>query len=293
VTDWSRVQRATIRVRQHYRYTYSSPVWDLKQRLIMVPPDQQAGQRLLGWDMDVRGTEGDHRVTWERDQFGNRVGRVIANRVPRAVDFETTFRIERTRDRDSVREPAPWRDVKGRLAYLYPTALTSPDPRLRDAAQAIAQAARAPRERTERACDWARTAITYQFGVTGYTTPAAMALHLGKGVCQDYAHILLTVLRLLDVPARYVSGHLIGEGAPHAWVEALLPSSEGMVEVFGYDPTHSRRTRLDYVTVAVGRDFADISPTSGVYGGPALGRLAASKQAEVLELVSDEPAAVG
>jgi hypothetical protein len=66
-----------------------------------------------------------------------------------------------------------------------------------------------------------------------------------------------------------------------------------MVEVFGYDPTHSRRTRLDYVTVAVGRDFADISPTSGVYGGPALGRLAASKQAEILELVSDEPAAVG
>jgi transglutaminase-like putative cysteine protease len=293
VTDWSRVQRATIRVRQHYRYTYSSPVWDLKQRLIMVPPDQQGGQRLLGWDMDVRGTEGDHRVTWERDQFGNRVGRVIANRVPRAVDFETTFRIERTRDRDSLREPAPWRDVKGRLAYLYPTALTSPDPRLRDAAQAIAQAARAARERTERACDWARTAITYQFGVTGYTTPAAMALHLGKGVCQDYAHILLTVLRLLDVPARYVSGHLIGEGAPHAWVEALLPSSDGMVEVFGYDPTHSRRTRLDYVTVAVGRDFADISPTSGVYGGPALGRLAASKQAEILELVSDEPTAVG
>jgi transglutaminase-like putative cysteine protease len=293
VTDWSRVQRATIRVRQHYRYTYTSPVWDLKQRLIMVPSDQQRGQRLLGWDLDVRGTEGDHRLTWERDQFGNRVGRVIANRVPQAVDFETTFRIERVRDPDTVREPAPWRDERERLAYLYPTALTSPDPRLREAAQAIAGKAWAPRERVERACDWARTAITYQYGVTGYTTPAAMALHLGKGVCQDYAHILLCVLRLLEVPARYVSGHLIGEGAPHAWVEALLPSGDGMVEVIGYDPTHSRRTRLDYVTVAFGRDYADISPTSGVYGGPALGRLAASKQAEVLELVSDAPAAVG
>jgi transglutaminase-like putative cysteine protease len=292
VIDRSRAERATIRVRQHYRYTYSSPVWDLKQRLIMVPRDQQRGQRLLGWDLEIRGTEGDHRVTWERDEFGNRVGRVIANRVPRAIDFEATFRVERTRDPDTVREPAPWRDDEGRLVYLHPTALTAADPRLLEAAQAIWRASHDARERVERAQSWASNAIAYQFGVTGYTTPAAMALHLGKGVCQDYAHILICVLRLLDIPARYVSGHLIGEGAPHAWVEALLPSGDGLVEVIGYDPTHSRRTRLDYVTVAVGRDFADVSPTSGVYGGPALGRLAASKHAELLDVVNGAPAAV-
>jgi transglutaminase-like putative cysteine protease len=290
VIDWSRAQRATIRVRQHYRYTYTSPVWDLKQRLIMVPRDEQRAQRLLSWQLEVRGTEGDHRVAWERDEFGNRVGRVVANRVPQAVDFEATFRAERMREPDTVREPAPWRDDEGRLAYLRPTALTAADRRLLDAAQAIGQAAHDPRERAERAHGWAAKSIAYQFGLTGYTTPAAMALHLGKGVCQDYAHILLCVLRLLDVPARYVSGHLIGEGAPHAWVEALLPTAEDMVEVVGYDPTHSRRTRIDYVTVAVGRDYADVSPTSGVYGGPALGRLAASKQAEVLEVVNDAAA---
>lgn len=290
--DWSHVQRATIRVRQHYRYTYSSPVWDLKQRLIMVPRDEQRGQRLLSWDLEVRGTEGDHRVTWQRDEFGNRVGRVLANRVPRAVDFEATFRTERTREPDTVRERAPWRDEKGRLVYLHPTALTAADRRLLDAAQVIGRASRDARERAERAQSWATNAIVYQYGVTGYTTPAAMALHLGKGVCQDYAHILMCVLRLLDIPARYVSGQLIGEGAPHAWVEALLPSGDGMVEVIGYDPTHARRTRLDYVTVAVGRDFADVSPTSGVYGGPALGRLAASKHAELLELVNDASATV-
>jgi transglutaminase-like putative cysteine protease len=120
--------------------------------------------------------------------------------------------------------------------------------------------------------------------VTGYSTPAAMALHLGTGVCQDYAHILLALLRLLNVPARYVSGHLIGEGAPHAWVEAFIERDAGAVEVIGFDPTHARRTRLDYLTVAVGRDFADVSPTSGTYSGPALGRLAATKQAEVVEV---------
>ena len=70
------------------------------------------------------------------------------------------------------------------------------------------------------------------------------------------------------------------------------PTGDGMVEVIGYDPTHSRRTRIDYIIVAVGRDFADVSPTSGVYGGPAVGKLAASKHAELLEIVNDAPTAV-
>ena len=84
MTDWTRVERAVYRVRQHYRYTYSGPVWDLKQRLVMIPRDVYRDQRLLGDDLDVRGTEGDHLVSWERDQFGNRVAKVIAHRVPQA-----------------------------------------------------------------------------------------------------------------------------------------------------------------------------------------------------------------
>ena len=270
------------RVRQHYRYTYTGPVWDLHQRLVMVPRDRHGDQVLLQHELAVRGTEGDHRITWERDQFGTRVARVVANRVPQAVDFEATFRLERDVKVPVV--PAPWRNEAERLEYLRPTALTAPDKRLIDAALAIAHASADARERAERASEWTATAIVYQFGITGYSTPAAMALHLGKGVCQDYAHILLTVLRLLNVPARYVSGHLIGEGAPHAWVEAFIERGPGDVEVIGYDPTHSRRARLDYLTVAVGRDFADVSPTSGTYGGPALGRLAASKHAEIVEI---------
>jgi transglutaminase-like putative cysteine protease len=269
-------------VRQHYRYTYTGAVWDLHQRLLMVPSDTYRGQRLLHHDLSVRGTEGDHRLSWERDEFGNRVARVTANRVPQAIDFEATFRLERTAT--NAFDPLPWRNDGERLAYLRPTALTAPDKRLIAAALEIAHAAADTAERAELAQGWAATAITYQLGITGYSTPAAMALHLGRGVCQDYAHILLAVLRLLNVPARYVSGHLIGEGAPHAWVEAFVEREGGAVEVIGFDPTHARRTRIDYLTVAVGRDFADVSPTSGTYSGPALGRLAATKQAEVLEL---------
>jgi transglutaminase-like putative cysteine protease len=278
-------------VRQHYRYTYTGPVWDLHQRLVMIPRDVHRDQRLLQHDLSVRGTEGDHRLTWERDEFGNRVARVVANRVPRAIDFEAIFRLER-RSAPAVSETPPWGDDAGRLAYLRPTALTAPDERLIAAALGIARESADGGERAELAHHWTAASIAYRFGVTGYSTPAAMALHLGMGVCQDYAHILLSVLRLLDVPARYVSGHLIGEGAPHAWVEAFIERGGGAVEVVGLDPTHSRRTRLDYLTVAVGRDFADVSPTSGTYGGPAQGRLAATKQAEVIELDSEAGTAV-
>ena len=286
MTDWSRVARAVYRVRQHYRYTYTGPVWDMKQRLLMIPPDQEGDQRVLQHDLEIRGMENGADVKWKPDQFGNRVANVAVARVPEAVDFEAVFQVERDATRSKARRPAPWPPELGPLNYLKPTALTAPDSKLLDAAIQIVRSADDPRERAERAHDWASGSITYQYGVTGYTTPAAMALHFQKGVCQDFAHILLAVLRLANVPCRYVSGHMLGEGAPHAWVEALIadPSSPSEVEVIAYDPTHHRRARMDYITVATGRDFADVTPTSGTYGGPAVGRLAYTKQAEIVEI---------
>jgi len=307
--DWSSVTRAVYRVRQHYRYEYTGPVWDLHQRLVMIPPDRHGDQRLLQHDLAIRGTEGDHRTMWERDAFGNRVARVVANRVPVAIDFEATYRVERTRPGPGAAAAAPWTSTAGRLDYVRPTALTAPDRRLTDRAREIGRRTADPQERAEHAYEWTAGAIAYQFGITGYTTPAAMALHLGKGVCQDYAHILLALLRLLDIPCRYVSGQLVGEGAPHAWVEAIIEpatslvsgpggpggpgwpggpggSAAGDVEIVAYDPTHRRRARMDYLTVAVGRDFADVSPTSGIYSGPAAGRISSTKRAEAVEVES-------
>ncbi len=250
----------------------------------MIPRDRHGDQVLQQHDLAVRGTEGDHRISWERDQFGNRVARVVANRVPQAVDFEATFRLTRG-SRAGVSEP-PWRNDAERLEYLRPTALTAPDKRLLDAAVAIARASTDARERAERASAWTATAIAYQFGVTGYSTPAAMALHLGKGVCQDYAHIAIAVLRTLGVPARYVSGHVLGEGAPHAWFEALLPDPLEPTRLIAraYDPTHHRRPGMSYITVAVGRDYADVAPTSGSFTGMAGSRLVPSKDAWLVDL---------
>ena len=293
--DWDRVTRAVYQVRQHYRYTYTGPVTDLKQQLVMIPPDRHGDQRLLAYDLDVRGASGDHAMTWEQDAFGNRVCRVVVGSVEHAVDFEATYRVERRAGRP--RSPtAPRHPNSGALGeYLRATGLTAPDARLLAVARVLRAGAPSPHARAEAAHTWAARAISYQLGVTGVHTPAAMALHLGRGVCQDYAHILLCLLRLLDVPARYVSGHLLGEGAPHAWVEAFLPdpTAPGGTAIVAYDPTHHRRVGLNYITVAVGRDFADVTPTSGFFSGPAAGKLSWSKHAEVVETESANGRAAG
>jgi transglutaminase-like putative cysteine protease len=287
-----------FQVRQRYCYNYSEPVTDVRQRLLMVPPARHGDQRLHEHQLSVRGADQGYAVRWERDRFGNRVGVVSAPRVAHILEFEATFRVERRREGwppgagggGRGVEPAGRAGVtldEARRVMLEETALTAPDERLRRVAAGIAARCDSPLERAEAAASWAAGAIAYRIGVTGVQTPAAMALHLGQGVCQDYAHILLCVLRLLDVPARYVSGHLPGDGVPHAWVEALLEDGDatGGVTAVAYDPTHRRRAGLEYITVAVGRDFADVTPTSGTFSGRATGRLSATKQADVVEQV--------
>ena len=257
----------------------------------MVPPDEYGDQRVVGHSTDVLGAQGDCALNWERDTFGNRVARVRAQSVPLAIEFTVDYTVERLAGSNS--KPLPKTADLG--AYLSPTALTAPNDRLRNAAEELSAQADvagvvepAAREHAlaKGASAWAARAIAYQLGVTGVQTPAAMALHLGRGVCQDYAHIAIALLRILGVPARYVSGHLLGEGAPHAWLEALLPDLErpGHRSAVPYDPTHSGRVGLNYITVAVGRDYADVAPTSGTFTGPSPGVFSTRKEASVVAL---------
>ena len=112
--------------------------------------------------------------------------------------------------------------------------------------------------------------FTYQPGSTGVSTRAPDALRLRAGVCQDFAHVHLGLCRTLGIPARYVSGYFLnparrpGENeASHAWIEAWLPGTGWLA----YDPTHARVADDRYITLAVGRDYADIRPVSGTYRG--------------------------
>jgi transglutaminase-like putative cysteine protease len=152
---------------------------------------------------------------------------------------------------------------------------------LGEAARELTAAGAGGLDLAERACAWAHQALTYQYGVTGVRTSAAAALAGGRGVCQDYAHVMLALCRAAGLPARYVSGHLVGEGGSHAWVEVVVtdPSASNRRSVaVAFDPTHDRRAGREYLTVAVGRDYADVAPTSGTFVGTCSGVLAARKR---------------
>jgi transglutaminase-like putative cysteine protease len=118
--------------------------------------------------------------------------------------------------------------------------------------------------------------LVYDPSATDVQTRADEVLALGRGVCQDFTHLLLAACRSIGIPARYVSGYLYDrklEGdnaASHAWVD-VWDEERGWLAL---DPTHDRGQTESYVRVAVGRDYADVPPTRGVYKGKAAETLA-------------------
>lgn len=165
-------------------------------------------------------------------------------------------------------------DAAGDLTdYIQPTSRADFAP----AIVALAHAARdaGPYDRlgplVRRLCHALTSQLDYVPGATDVGTLAGEALAAGRGVCQDYTHIMLAALRLLGVPARYVSGYFnttgsgdqVGEQASHAWLEVWFPR-RGWT---GVDPTNNRVVDDSYVRVAYGRDYGDVSPIRGSYRG--------------------------
>jgi transglutaminase-like putative cysteine protease len=112
----------------------------------------------------------------------------------------------------------------------------------------------------------------YVKGITNINTTVAEILELRSGVCQDFAHLMLEILRSLQIPGRYVSGYICsnqngmrGEGATHAWVEAWIPG----IGWTGIDPTNNIWVTNHHVKLAVGRNFNDCSPVKGTFKGLA------------------------
>jgi transglutaminase-like putative cysteine protease len=161
--------------------------------------------------------------------------------------------------------------------FLIPTAYVPSDPELTEIAAGLA-GGRTPAEAVEAAAGWVASHLTYTSGVTEVSTSAIEAYHVGHGVCQDYAHLTLALLRAMGVPGRYASGYLhpkkdarLGDpvtGESHAWVEAWVG------DWWGFDPTNDVPAGERHVLVARGRDYADVPPLKGVYsarGGEAAG----------------------
>ncbi len=246
---------------------FSGPVTEHNFLLRCIPADCPE-QKILSYTLTVYP---DGVSSLGRDSFGNAVR---AGRVPKAHDsFRYTLQGTAYRD-DSLRVPeeaAPF--------YRYASPLTQPTPELAEFFTAAEKeaAGRSGKEKNtlpddvsdinalEKAkmlCAKVHEHFIYTPGETNVFTTAGEAFASAKGVCQDYAHVLISLCRMAGIPARYVSGLFTGEGAGHAWTEIWM---DGLW--YGIDPTHDRLTDETYLKLCVGRDFADCPIERGVFSG--------------------------
>jgi len=269
-------------------YDYTPPV-KTAQHMVYLKPAGNGVQQLLKHSLQI-SPEPAQQTEWV-DVYGN---------------TRTFFSLQSVHDRLSVvahslvetsapAAPAsdmPWEEVRERMRYHreahYDPAtefvFASPYvPRHEDfvayAQPSFAQSRpylEAARELMERI----HADFVYETAVTDVSTPALQALALRRGVCQDFAHVLLGCLRSLGLPGRYVSGYLlteppagqprlVGSDASHAWVSIYLPGDDGLGEWAELDPTNNRAPGEDYVRLATGRDYSDVSPMRGVIHGGA------------------------
>jgi len=285
--DWGRVRRTAFLVHQHLRYEYPEPISDLNHRLVIIPPEFHGDQRRVIHRLEVSAPDVEQRAS--TDQFGNLVVDLYAPSIATAIDFEAWIVVERQAADHGQRLPTT---ALSDRRFLLPTRLTYPDAALHEAAAYLRDSGDEGIELAMRINMWVFRTMTYSHDVTDVHTTASDALAHRRGVCQDFAHVMLCLCRLCELPARYVSGHLLGEGGTHAWVEVLLPSPDRprMALAYPFDPTHGRQVGMSYLTVATGRDYQDVAPTSGSFRAAAPGHLSARKHVGLTAL---EYAAVG
>jgi transglutaminase-like putative cysteine protease len=224
----------------------------------------------------------------------NRVETVPATRQYRYVDYwgtaVTSFDLHAPHtelevtassvvETDTGEQPAEevsWEDLKTIAVIdrfdevLGPTGYTPISRRLARVGQRIAKY-HDPHDAVIAAANWVHSELEYVPGTTGVHSSGLDAHREGKGVCQDFAHLSLILLRSIGIPARYVSGYLhpkrkaaVGdtvEGQSHAWIQAWTGGW------WHYDPTNDKEINEQYISVGVGRDYSDVTPLKGIYSG--------------------------
>ena len=270
------------RIEHVTRYIYAAPV-AIARCLLRLTPRQGAGQAVAAARLTVAPAARERSE--EIDFFGNGVSRVEFSAPERRFELTSSMlvRVERpealmpalTLPWEEVRESAWAWSASGPDApchVLFPSLLVPIGPAL----TAYARQSFAPRRPVLAAAlelaQRIRADFAYDPTATDVSTPVEEAFAKRRGVCQDFAHLMIAGLRGLGLPARYVSGYLrtkpppgkprlVGADATHAWVDVWAGAGAGWI---GLDPTNAMAVHDDHVVVAVGRDYADVTPVSGV-----------------------------
>jgi transglutaminase-like putative cysteine protease len=262
-------------IRHTTLFTYDTPIVEAYTELRLRPLDVD-GQHCLSFrtETDPRGL----RIREYTDQLGNTVGHFDVLEQHERLRVTTTSEVLTSAYTDR-REPS----TLELHDYLQPSGYTTADNSIRALAAVTKDGTHT--ERARQLMHHLHKTLVYERGATTVQTPAADVLDLGRGVCQDFAHLFIAASRSAGIPARYVSGYLYDDalatngGASHAWVDIFDPD-QGWLSL---DPTHDRAQDDSYIRIAVGRDYADVPPTRGVFKGTANENLAVEVSVQRLD----------
>jgi transglutaminase-like putative cysteine protease len=272
-------------VRQTTTCSYASPVAHA-HHVLRLTPVHRDGQRVHLAALRII-PEPMHRREGQ-DFFGNRLTWIEIEEPHETLTVKLAARVAV----DAPIEPAPasmppWETVReeafaasdmGPLSpahFLFPSRLVSLDPEIRDYTRESFPSTRPILDGAIELIGRLKADIVYEIGATTVTTTPPMSFALRRGVCQDFAHIMISGLRGIGLPAAYVSGYLRsapakdatrlqGSEAMHAWVLLWCGAAIGWI---GLDPTNAILAGEDHVTLAIGRDYTDVAPVDGVILG--------------------------
>lgn len=249
-------------IEKKLRVTYSSPVHDCIRCLRVFPPQTlQENWRCVPQADEAREFS---------DEFGNRVLELRHAKIKSEFLLKLNCKAAHPGPLDkAVGGAACGLPETGIGAFLLPSALCDmggPVPHM--AEQFNPQRGLSLEQVPLAICSWLHHSQHYKWNETTVQTTASQSLGRGVGVCQDFAHAMIALCRAIALPARYVSGYLIGEGRMHAWVEVLIDN-----QWRAFDPTHNRQVGRECLPVAIGRDFRDCNPHQGTFRGYATAKL--------------------
>lgn len=220
-------------------------------------PSENLRQKSLGCEISLNPETNCSR---DKDSFGNQ--QIIGSICQRHDSFEYSIQGLVETGSGEISEPVNPSTVG---MYKYPFGKCIPGKNLSDFAKELEEEVErcsSEREKCFLLMHRIYERMVYVPGSTEISTTAEEAFSAGTGVCQDYAHIYITLLRWFRIPARYVCGLIAGEGASHAWVEAVIDQC-----YVGFDPTHDRSVTEEYISFGTGRDYWDCAINRGVMWG--------------------------
>ena len=290
-------------IRHITRYRYSGPITESHMELRM-QPRSEGSQRC--WDFQLR-TSPRAEIDSYRDSVGNTVHFFDVPARHTRMTITADARVEYTAPPPLPEklDPSEWAEIDAIASedefweLLAPSKFVKSTPLLRSLEAELGFCRGSDPLTTLRQLNRSvYKSFAYTPKSTRVDSPIDDALETRKGVCQDFSHVMIALVRDLGIPCRYVSGYLFQAnassendrstpGATHAWVEAYMPSL-GWV---GFDPTNNLLTANRHIRVAVGRDYSDVPPTHGVFRGDVKSELAVDVQVAPSEapILEDAP----